>query len=267
MTPDTFYYVVSAFLVGLMGGVHCVGMCGGIMNALVFALPEDQRSMAKVLPKVLLYNVGRIASYATAGAILGALGAWMQLIASPAGLGLRIMAGAMLVAMGFYLAGWWRGLARLERLGGHLWKYLHPIANRLMPVRSAWQALLLGAIWGWLPCGLVYSALTLAAGVSHWYQSALVMVAFGVGTLPVMVVTGSFAAQVKAFIQQKLVRNIAALLVIAFGIWTMLVPVSHLMEGSTTHHGRHEKEVSHTEGIDDIEMLYANNVSLMDSTA
>ena len=249
MTPDTFYYVGSAFLVGLMGGVHCVGMCGGIMNALVFALPQDQRAMAKVLPKVVLYNLGRIASYATAGAIIGALAGWMQLIASPVGLGLRILAGTMLVAMGLYLAGWWRGLARLERLGGHLWKYLQPSANRLMPVRSGWQALLLGAIWGWLPCGLVYSALTLAAGVSHWYQSALVMIAFGLGTLPVMVVTGTFAAQVKVFIQQKLVRNMAALLVIGFGVWTMFVPVSHLLGSPSAHHGGHETGMSHTKEL------------------
>ena len=257
MTPDTFYYVGSAFIVGLLGGVHCVGMCGGIMNALVFALPQDQRAMSKVVPKVVLYNLGRIGSYAAAGAIIGALGAWMQLIASPAGLGLRILAGVMLVAMGLYLAGWWRGLARLERLGGHLWKYLQPRANRLMPVRTAWQALLLGAIWGWLPCGLVYSALTLAAGVSHWYQSALVMVAFGLGTLPVMVLTGTFAAQLKAFIQQKLVRNVAAMLVIGFGLWTMSVPLSHLMGGASSHHGEHKMEMHHApEGDAEVSWQY-----------
>ncbi len=230
--PDTLYYVTSAFLVGLLGGAHCVGMCGGIMNALVFAVPEDQRGAAKVLPIVLLYNLGRITSYAAAGAIIGALGAWMQLIASPVGLGLRILAGLMMVAMGLYIAGWWHGLARLEKLGGKLWQYLQPLGNRFMPVKSGWQALLLGGIWGWLPCGLVYSALTLSAGVSHWYQSALVMVAFGLGTLPVMVLTGAFALQVKVWTRKAVVRNIAALMIIGFGLWTLAVPLSHLNHGS-----------------------------------
>ncbi len=232
--PDTFYYVTSAFVVGLLGGAHCIGMCGGIMNALVFAVPEGERSQRKVLPIVLLYNLGRITSYAVAGAIIGALGAWMQMIASPVGLGLRMVAGLMMVAMGLYLAGWWHGLARLERAGGHLWRHIQPLGNRFMPVRKNWQALLLGAIWGWLPCGLVYSALTLSAGVMHWYQSALVMIAFGLGTLPVMVMTGAFAFQVKVWSQKKVVRNIAALMVIGFGLWTMAVPISHL---SHSQHG------------------------------
>ncbi len=244
--PDTFYYVSSAFLVGLLGGAHCVGMCGGILNALVMALPEQRRGAGSALPLVVLYNVGRIASYTAAGAIIGALGAWMQLIGSPVGMGLRIAAGLMMVAMGLYIAGWWRGLAALERAGGRLWRHLQPIGQRFMPVRSKGQALLLGAIWGWLPCGLVYSALTLSAGVAHWYQSALVMAAFGLGTLPVMVLTGAFAARVKAAIQRRLVRNVAALLVIAFGIWTLATPLAHLLpSGGHASHGAMEEMPAH----------------------
>ncbi len=244
--PDTFYYVTSAFVVGLLGGAHCVGMCGGIMNALVYAVPEGQRSPAKVLPIVFLYNLGRITSYALAGAIIGALGAWMQMIASPIGMGLRVLAGLMMVAMGLYIAGWWRGLAHLEKLGNHAWKHIQPLGSRFMPVRKPWQALLLGAIWGWLPCGLVYSALTLSAGVVYWYQSALVMIAFGLGTLPVMMLTGAFAFQVKVWTQKALVRNIAALMVIGFGLWTIAVPLSHL---SHSQHGGEAMEMQGHTGM------------------
>ncbi len=211
----------AAFVVGLLGGAHCIGMCGGIMNALSFAIPEQQRTIRQVTPILLLYNIGRIFSYTLAGAIVGLLGGYLQQMGSQVGPALRIFAGLMLVAMGLYLAGWWRGLIHLEKLGGYLWKYLQPIGNRLMPVTKPQQAIVLGLIWGWLPCGLVYSALTWSATSMHWQQSALIMFCFGAGTLPAMILTGAFAHQVKMWIQKSSVRNIAALLVIGFGIWTM----------------------------------------------
>lgn len=227
MQPDTFYYVSSAFIVGLLGGGHCVGMCGGIMNALVYALPESQRRLGRVLPLILLYNFGRIFSYALAGAVIGFLAGWMQIISSPVGMVARVAAGLMLILMGLYLAGWWRGLAYLERLGGGIWRRIQPMANRLMPVQSPRQALLLGVLWGWLPCGLVYSALTLSAAVGNWWESALVMMAFGLGTLPTLMLTGVFAHKLKSWLQKTLVRNISALMVIAFGLWTLAMPLSH----------------------------------------
>jgi len=158
----------SAFIIGLLGGVHCFGMCGGIMNALTFAIPSSetngsQRSVWQQGRTLLLYNLGRIFSYSVAGAIIGSLGWWLQGSNTVAMLVLRVIAGLMLIAMGLYLAGWWRGLVRLEQAGGHLWKYLQPLGNRLIPVTRPWQALLLGSVWGWLPCGLVYSTLVLAA--------------------------------------------------------------------------------------------------------
>ena len=241
--PDTLYYVTAAFMVGLLGGAHCVGMCGGIMNALVFAVPENMRSTRKVLPIVLLYNLGRITSYALAGFIIGWLGSWMQFIASPSGIALRILAGVMMIAMGLYIAGWWKGLSHLEKVGGVFWKYLQPIGNRFMPVTRAWQALFLGMVWGWLPCGMVYSALTLSAGVSYGPESALVMIAFGLGTLPVMVLTGAFANKVKAVVQKAAVRNVAALLVIGFGVWTLATPLSHL---TSSGHGGHDDAAAQT---------------------
>lgn len=229
---DPLISVTSAFIIGLLGGVHCVGMCGGIMNALSFAMPEQQQSKARITLILVLYNLGRVFSYSLAGAMIGGLGMLLQGPAGILGPGLRIFAGLMMIAMGLYLAGWWRGLVHLESLGNHvLWRHVQPIANKLMPVTKSSQALLLGMLWGWLPCGLVYSTLTLAGAVGHWQQSALVMASFGLGTVPVMLLTGAFANQFKVWIQKSTVRSIAALLVMAFGVWTMTPPLMHLVGG------------------------------------
>jgi sulfite exporter TauE/SafE len=234
----------SAFIIGLLGGAHCIGMCGGIMNALSFAIPEQQRRPRQVLPILLLYNLGRIVSYGLAGALMGALGAWLMTHAAPLGPTLRIIAGLMLVAMGLYLAGWWRGLVYVEQAGTRLWKHLQPLGNRLMPVTRPGQALLLGALWGWLPCGLVYSTLTLAATAASWQQSALIMVSFGLGTLPVMLLSGAFAHRLKRWMQQAAVRHAAALLIIVFGLWTLLWPLLHA-DGHRHHAGPAATAPSH----------------------
>jgi sulfite exporter TauE/SafE len=234
----------TAFVIGLLGGAHCIGMCGGIMNALSFAIPEQQRSIRQVTPVLLLYNIGRISSYTLAGALVGLAGGYLQQTGSQVGPALRIFAGLMLIAMGLYLAGWWRGLTYLEKLGGHLWKYLQPLGNRLMPVTKPSQAIVLGLLWGWLPCGLVYSALTWSATSAHWQQSALIMFCFGLGTLPAMLLTGAFAHQVKVWIQKSSVRNIAALLIIGFGIWTMSWTLYHLDHKSQAH-GNNQQHSSH----------------------
>lgn len=243
MINDPLTYT-TAFVVGLLGGAHCIGMCGGIMNALSFAIPEQRHTFTQVSPIILLYNIGRIASYTMAGAIVGLLGGYLQQTGSQIGPTLRIIAGLMLIAMGLYLAGWWRGLTYLEKLGGHIWKYLQPIGNRLMPVTKPSQAILLGTIWGWLPCGLVYSALTWSTTSSSWQQSALVMLCFGLGTLPAMLLTGTFAHQVKVWIQKATVRNIAAILIIAFGIWTMSWTLYHR---GHTHSDSQNNELQHQE--------------------
>jgi hypothetical protein len=174
-----------------------------------------------------LYNLGRIFSYCLAGALLGAIGWWLFIAGKQAGPALRLLAGFMMIAMGLYLAGWWRGLVYLEKLGGYVWKYLQPVGKRLMPVTKPWQALLLGSLWGWLPCGLVYSTLTLSISAADWRYSTLIMLSFGLGTLPVMLLTGVFAHRVRGWVQKTMVRNIAALLVIGFGVWTIAWVVYH----------------------------------------
>ncbi|UUY07241.1 sulfite exporter TauE/SafE family protein [Pseudomonas sp. J452] len=219
--------LVSALILGLLGGGHCLGMCGGLMGALTLAIPAEQR--ARRFRLLLAYNLGRILSYTTAGVLIGLAG-W-AVASSPAAMVLRVIAALLLIAMGLYLAGWWSGLTRIEGLGRHLWRHLQPIATRLMPVSSLPRALLLGAIWGWLPCGLVYSTLLWAASQGSALDSGLLMLAFGLGTWPVLLATGLAAERLTALLRKRGVRMAGGLLVILFGLWTLPGPHQHWLMG------------------------------------
>lgn len=225
--PELAPLLLSALMLGLLGGGHCLGMCGGLMGALTLAIPPDQRG--RRLRLLLAYNFGRILSYACAGLLMGLAG-W-AVANSPAAMILRIVAALLLVAMGLYLAGWWSGLTRIEALGRHLWRHLQPFASRLMPVSSLPRALLLGAIWGWLPCGLVYSTLLWASSQGAPADSALLMLAFGLGTMPVLLATGLAAERLTALLRLRGVRIAGGLLVILFGLWTLPGPHQHWLMG------------------------------------
>ncbi|HLD68487.1 MAG TPA: sulfite exporter TauE/SafE family protein [Pseudomonas sp.] len=219
--------LVSALILGLLGGGHCLGMCGGLMGALTLAIPAEQRS--RRLRLLLSYNLGRILSYASAGLLLG-LGGW-ALASSPAAMVLRVIAALLLIAMGLYLAGWWSGLTRIEALGRGLWSLIQPLTRRFMPVDSLPRALVLGALWGWLPCGLVYSTLLWAASQGDALDSALLMLAFGLGTWPVLLATGLAAERLTAVLRKRGVRMAGGLLVMLFGLWTLPGPHQHWLMG------------------------------------
>nr|WP_232099765.1 sulfite exporter TauE/SafE family protein [Pseudomonas putida] len=225
--PDLLPLLGSALVLGLLGGGHCLGMCGGLMGALTLAIPPEQRG--RRLRLLLAYNLGRILSYASAGLMLGLAG-W-AVASSPAALALRVVAALLLIAMGLYLAGWWSGLTRIEALGRGLWRHIQPLASRLLPVSSLPRALLLGALWGWLPCGLVYSTLLWAASQGNAGYSAALMLAFGLGTWPVLLATGLAAERVNALLRRRSVRVAGGVLVMLFGIWTMPGPHQHWLMG------------------------------------
>ena len=207
--------LLSAFVVGLLGGVHCVGMCGGIVGALSFGLPAERN-----LPILLAYNVGRISSYTLAGALMGALGFYFSglLPVQTAQKALLSLAGLFLILMGLYLAGWWNVLSRVERAGGVLWRRIEPLGRGLLPVRSVRHGLLLGLLWGWLPCGLVYSALVWTVSAGGALEGALLMLAFGLGTLPNLLLMGAAAAQLNRWVKRPAVRAVAGTLVMVFGV-------------------------------------------------
>ena len=224
---DLLPQLASALILGLLGGGHCLGMCGGLMGALTLAIPKEQRS--RRLRLMLAYNLGRILSYACAGLLIGLAG-W-AVANSPGAMILRVIAALLLITMGLYLAGWWSGLTRIESLGRGLWRHIQPVASKLLPVSSVPRALLLGGMWGWLPCGLVYSTLLWSASQGNALYSALLMIAFGVGTWPVLLATGLAAERTTALLRQRGVRVAGGLLVIVFGLWTLPLPHPHWLMG------------------------------------
>lgn len=208
---------LSLFLVGLLGGVHCVGMCGGIVGALSI---HDPTSRGGRFAQHLAYNAGRIGSYVAAGAVVGAIGqASLFLAGRPLAPFHYLLANLMLMALGFYMLGVTRFLTPLERAGSRLWKSLHPLSRHLFPPRTAPQSFVVGLIWGWLPCGLVYSALATALSVGSVSGGAYAMLAFGIGTLPNMLLAGMMATRLRSFIQKPVVRYAAGSAVLLFGLY------------------------------------------------
>ena len=210
--PESSYFAL--FLVGLLGGTHCIGMCGGIVGAL--SLGATSRPSLH-----LAYNAGRILSYGVAGAIAGALGGASLALAEqlPVRVMLFVLANLMLVALGLYLMGVTRALAFSERFGAKLWRHLQPLTRRYLPARTMAQAFPLGLLWGWLPCGLVYSALVTALASGSAARGAALMLAFGLGTLPNLLLAGLLAVRLKAYAAKPAVRLAAGLLVLCFGLW------------------------------------------------
>lgn len=215
---------LAAFLVGLLGGVHCAGMCGGIAGALSLGLPPALRGRWRsALPYLLGYNAGRLFSYTVAGALLGGIGGLAVEMAAvhQARIVLQGVAGLFLLAMGLYLGGWWLGLVRVERLGGRFWHHLEPLGRRLLPVRSPAMALSLGLVWGWLPCGLVYSTLIWAMASGDAVRGALLMLSFGLGTLPNLLAMGLMAQRLAAWLRRPWVRRGSGVLVLLLGLYTL----------------------------------------------
>jgi sulfite exporter TauE/SafE len=198
---------LALFVGGLATGLHCAGMCGPIGAGLALVHRE------RVLGRQILFNAGRITSYALAGAAAGALGSAGAYAAAalPAQALLQALASAVVVLIGLHLA----GLISLDRAGAPLWRRLQPLAARLLP-RGSYAA---GLVWGWLPCGLVYGALLAAAFAGGALEGAAAMAAFGAGTLPWLLAAGAAGARLRRWSGLARARRAAGFALAAFGAW------------------------------------------------
>lgn len=212
MSPDW----IGAFLIGLIGAGHCMGMCGGIASMLTIG----QSQPSKTIP--LFYNSGRLLSYAFIGAIVGGTVASISEISSlnNALTWLRLAAAVFMVLLACYIGRWWQGLLAVEKLGQTLWRFISPAGKSLLPLKSPIHAIPFGFIWGWLPCGLVYSTLTWSAVSGSALNGALIMVAFGLGTLPAMLLMGFGATYLHKLQQSQIFRNFGALILLTYGLYT-----------------------------------------------
>lgn len=210
--------LLSAFLIGLAGSIHCFGMCGGIVSAFALSFGKS----APPLQYLISYNIGRILSYSVIGALVGSLGYLFkyQFIYAPSLL--KLLSGVFLVLLACYIGGWWRGLVKLEHAGQYIWRNLAPLSKKLLPVRSSLGAMGYGAVWGWLPCGLVYSTLSWSLSSGTAIDGALIMLFFGLGTMPSMILTGMSAEYLKSFSQSPITKQIIAGLLFTFGVFSII---------------------------------------------
>ncbi len=230
--------LAAAFVAGLVGGVHCAGMCGGIVGALCNS--SGRRDTAPPLRYLLAYNAGRITSYACAGALAGALGqAGLLTRAAPLLQPLLFaLASLMLVVLGMYLAGAASVMGRFEAAGAWLWRGISPWSRHLLPVTSLPRALGLGALWGWLPCGIVYAVLLTALALGSGWQGAAVLAAFGLGTLPNLLGIGLLWRQFGQLRRTGAPRMLAGGVVAAFGVYGLikvLQPAAFAGDGLLCH--------------------------------
>jgi sulfite exporter TauE/SafE len=210
------------FVVGLLGSVHCAGMCGGIVGALSVrtGAPLIRNPARPAIANVLAYNLGRIASYMLAGLLAGGVGQGARALAPLPALqaGAYWLANLMLAALGLYLMGAWRGLARLEQGGQLVWRHVQPLLRRVGPLDGPQRMLAAGALWGWLPCGMVYSVLVTAMLSGSALAGSLVMLAFGLGTLPMLLSLGLVGARLRPLLRLPFVRRASGVLVLGFGL-------------------------------------------------
>ena len=202
----------AAVLIGWLGGVHCLGMCGGIVSALTLSVPPSKRPVL-----LLAYNLGRCTTYTLLGAVAGAMGYAGIATLGIAPWALLALANALLIGMGLYLMGWPWLVRPLEQGGQHLWRHIEPYTRRLLPISTPTRAVLVGLLWGFLPCGLVYSALVTALATGNSLAGALWMAAFALGTLPNLLLAGWVGAGLLHRLRQSALRWIAGLLVASWG--------------------------------------------------
>lgn len=244
---DLFPVLGAAFVTGLLGSAHCFGMCAGISG--LFAINANVQALRTQVPKAISYNVGRVLTYAVLGVIVGVLGKGAVDSIPALGPPVRLASGILIILVGLQVAFNWRILAPLESAGARIWQRIAPAAKGLVPVETIPQALGLGLIWGWLPCGLVYSVLLLAATTTDATAGGLVMIAFGLGTMPAMVATGVSASKIAQFMSSR--RLGAGLLIVVLGLATIAHPVMKLTQsGDSMGHGNHSHTMQDTPATD-----------------
>lgn len=231
--------LLPIFMIGLLGSIHCVGMCGGIVSAFSIASNQTRKFPVAVVTqtasisdigilentlRVIAYNTGRIGSYSIAGAIAGGVvgGASTLVNISAVQMTGLWLANLMLVALGLYLMDAWSGLAQLESAGQSIWRRVQPLMRHFLPLDNSLKMFAVGALWGWLPCGMVYSVLLTAMLTGSAASGALVMLAFGLGTLPTLFTIGMFGMRMRTWVQRRRVRQISGVIVLSFGVLGLL---------------------------------------------
>ncbi|MEI6896847.1 MAG: sulfite exporter TauE/SafE family protein [Psychromonas sp.] len=220
---------LAALFIGLLGAGHCLAMCSGIASAITFSADNSQNKILSYI-SLLLYNLGRLSSYSLAGAIFAGSSSALIIFfgGKEALIYLRLVAAILMFLLALYISRLWFGLLVLEKIGQTVWLYIKPLAQYFLPLKHPTLALPLGFLWGWLPCGLVYSTLSWAASSGSAENGALIMLGFGIGTLPAMLTIGSLAQQLKFTLNHQYFRVFSGLLLATFALHTFYIAIQQL---------------------------------------
>jgi len=208
---------------GLLGSGHCIGMCGPIVMALSVTTAKN-KSNKIIISYLLAYNLGRITSYVITGSIVSLFGIFLSSIIGIDSRKIFIIFSSMImILLGLYLANWWvYAIVRIEKLGAFVWHLIQPMATKFIPIKNIPTAFIAGILWGMLPCGLLYTALIWAMSATSVFDATIIMISFGLGTLPAMMGVGIFSNSFKKYIQNKYIRSVAGLIIISFAIYQLL---------------------------------------------
>ena len=244
--PATVIGLSAAFTAGLAGSAHCFAMCGALAGAFGMrsnSHPPSRNTNAgnvaiptRALANALPYQLGRLSGYTAAGAISGVLGATLQSVLNLASVGaaLRIASGVLLLLIALRMLSPWNPLRWLETLGARFWRSLQPLTRKTTTLSGNTRAIALGFLWGWLPCGLVYSMLMFAALSGQAASGAAILLAFGLGTLPAMLLSSALASSTQQFLRSRWPRFASGALLLGFGIW--MIWASLPAAGHVHHH-------------------------------
>jgi hypothetical protein len=222
--------LLAAFVAGLAGSAHCFGMCGGMASALGMRARMNASSPSSAAFSASLYQIGRIGGYASVGAIGGALGhsAHWALQLARFESALRVAAGILTLLIALRILSRWNAFAPLERAGARLWMKVQPLARRASATDRWFGNLAVGLLWGWLPCGLVYSMALMTMTTASALEGAAVMIAFGLGTLPSMLSSSLLAGTLPRLSRHPWFRQATGTAMFLFGVWMIVAATTSL---------------------------------------
>jgi sulfite exporter TauE/SafE len=233
---NTSFFV--AILMGLFSAFHCLGMCGSIIGSLTLSLKREIRENKRLLlPFVASYNAGRVLSYSMAGMLAGFA---ENVLSMPLGEGhghriLQILSAIVMLGAGLHIGGWFPRFAYIEKFGNVVWRRIEPYGRRLVPVETLPRAFVFGMVWGWLPCGLVYTALALAATTGDVFRSTFTMLAFGLGTMPAVMGVGIMTSWMVKLSNMKRFRELTGIVLIFLALMATFPGLNPLVKHTMIH--------------------------------
>lgn len=219
----------SIILIAFLGSFgHCVGMCGGVVIAYSSTKIGTTWSKQKQMFSHLLYSFGRITTYMIFGAIVGTLGSIITFSYFTNGL-LLLISGFVMVLVGFSLMGKLKFLTSLEHSISQQTWYKKSF-KKLISSNTLLSFYILGMLNGLLPCGFVYFFAITAASTASTYWGIIVMLVFGLSTLPALFSLGFFVGLFKQTAYRVLIMQIAAIFVVLFGFYVMYNGSNYLLK-------------------------------------